>query len=112
MVVSGGSTVVELGTSSNPMMDRSSGIRSFFSFAASIASQQADSGSARISLGSGLALVTVPFALGAFADKVGLWSAYTIVAVLLLVIVVIVTFANRSNDKAGHVDKCDQVTSH
>jgi fucose permease len=64
------------------------------------APQQADSGSARIALGSGLAVVIVPFVLGAFADHVGLWSAYSIVAVLLLVMIIMVTFANRLTEHA------------
>lgn len=64
------------------------------------APQQANSGSARVSLGSGLAVVVVPFVLGAFADRVGLWSAYSIVAVLLLVMIIMLTFANRLNARA------------
>jgi fucose permease len=57
--------------------------------------QQADSGSARVSLGSGLSAVIVPFMLGAFADRAGLWRAYSIVAVLLLVMISMATFANH-----------------
>jgi fucose permease len=57
--------------------------------------QWADSASARIALGSGIAAVVVPFVLGAFADRVGLWSAYSIVAVLLLCIIVVIVLANR-----------------
>jgi hypothetical protein len=53
-----------------------------------------------VSLGSGLSVVIVPFALGAFADRVGLWSAYSIVAVLLLVMIIMMTFANRLNQHA------------
>jgi fucose permease len=62
--------------------------------------QQADSGSARISLGSGLSVVIVPFVLGAFADRVGLRSAFSIVAMLLLVMIIMVNFANRLNKPA------------
>ena len=62
--------------------------------------QQADSGSARISLGSGLSVVIVPFVLGAFADRVGLRSAFSIVAMLLLVMIITVNFANRLNKRA------------
>jgi fucose permease len=61
--------------------------------------QQADSGSARISLGSGLSVVIVPFVLGAFADRVGLRSAFSIVAMLLLVMIIMVNFANRLNNR-------------
>jgi len=57
--------------------------------------QYADSASARVALGSGIAAVIVPFVLGAFADRVGLWSAYSIVAVLLLCIIVVIVMANR-----------------
>ncbi len=59
--------------------------------------QQADSASARISLGSGLSVVIVPFVLGAFADHVGLRSAFSIVAMLLLIMIITVNFANRLN---------------
>jgi fucose permease len=75
------------------------GIGNFYplgvSLALGAAPQQADSASARISLGSGLSLIAVPLVLGASADRVGLWNAYSIVAVLLLVIIIIVIFANR-----------------
>jgi fucose permease len=59
--------------------------------------QHADSASARVALGSGLAAVIVPFVLGAFADRVGLWNAYSIVAVLLLCIIAVIVMANRVN---------------
>jgi fucose permease len=59
--------------------------------------QQADSASARISLGSGLSVIVVPFVLGAFADRVGLRSAFSIVAMLLLIMIIMVNFANRLN---------------
>jgi fucose permease len=59
--------------------------------------QQADTASARISLGSGLSVIVVPFVLGAFADRVGLRSAFSIVAMLLLIMNIMVNFANRLN---------------
>jgi fucose permease len=62
--------------------------------------QQADSASARVSLGSGLSVIVVPFVLGAFADRVGLQSAFSIVAMLLLIMVIMVNFANRLNKRA------------
>jgi len=61
--------------------------------------QQADSASARISLGSGLSVIVVPFVLGAFADRVGLRSAFSIVAMLLLIMIIMVNFANRLNKR-------------
>jgi fucose permease len=50
-----------------------------------------------VSLGSGLSVIVVPFVLGAFADRVGLQSAFSIVAMLLLIMVIMVNFANRLN---------------
>jgi fucose permease len=61
--------------------------------------QQADCASARISLGSGLSVIVVPFVLGAFADRVGLRSAFSIVAMLLLIMIIMVNFANRLNKR-------------
>jgi fucose permease len=62
--------------------------------------QQADRGSARVALGAGLTGVSVPFLLGAVADQAGLWWAYSIVAVLLLVMISMVTFANHVTRRA------------
>jgi fucose permease len=62
--------------------------------------EQADSASARTSLGSGLSVIVVPFVLGAFADRVGLRSAFSIVAMLLLIMIIMVNFANRLNKRA------------
>jgi fucose permease len=62
--------------------------------------QQADSASARISLGSGLSVVIVPFVLGAFADRIGLRSAFCIVAVLILAMITMVEVANRLKNPA------------
>jgi fucose permease len=80
------------------------GIANLYPLAVSLtlatAPQQADSASARISLGSGLSVIVVPFVLGAFADRVGLGSAFSIVAMLFLIMIIMVNFANRLNHQA------------
>jgi MFS family permease len=59
------------------------------------ASERANTASARISLGAGLAILIVPLVLGGFADHVGIFNAYGIVAVLLVVGASLSVVANR-----------------
>jgi hypothetical protein len=59
------------------------------------APEQANAASARISLGAGLAILIVPLTLGGFADKVGIFNAYGLVAVLLVVATTLAVLANR-----------------
>lgn len=63
--------------------------------AISVAPQQVDQASARISMGSGIAIFMAPLLLGWVADQLGIQSAYGIVAVLALCAIVVVTAANR-----------------
>jgi fucose permease len=59
------------------------------------APEQANAASARISLGAGLAILIVPLTLGGFADQVGIFNAYGLVAVLLVVATSLALLANR-----------------
>ncbi len=59
------------------------------------ASERANTASARISLGAGLAILIVPLVLGRFADHVGIFNAYGLVAVLLVIGVTMAVLANR-----------------
>jgi len=59
------------------------------------ASERANTASARISLGAGLAILVVPLVLGGFADHVGIFNAYGLVAVLLVIGATFAVFANR-----------------
>lgn len=55
------------------------------SAAVGAAARRSNAASARISLGAGLAILVVPLTLGGFADRVGIFAAYAIVVVLLVV---------------------------
>lgn len=57
--------------------------------------QQSNTASARISLGIGLALLAAPLALGWAADQVGIQHAYSLVAVLLILALIVTLTANR-----------------
>ncbi len=65
------------------------------STAISVAPQQVDQASARISMGSGLAILVAPLLLGWVADQLGIFNAYGIVAGLALIAIVVATAANR-----------------
>jgi len=65
------------------------------SVAVEAAGERSSAASARISLGAGLAILTVPLLLGGFADRVGIFNAYALVALLLLVAVGLTVLANR-----------------
>ena len=54
-----------------------------------------DAATARFSLAGGTAILTAPFVLGAFADRVGIERAYGIVVPLLLAAVVLTLLAGR-----------------
>lgn len=65
------------------------------SVALGAAPDQANAASARISLGAGLAILSVPFLLGALADRAGIQAAFTVTAALLLVGTGVVVLTNR-----------------
>ncbi len=75
------------------------GVANLFPFTLAVATStaplQADAASARLSLGSGIAIFLAPFALGWAADNFGIQRAFTIVLVLLLLAVSTTLFANR-----------------
>jgi fucose permease len=52
-----------------------------------------DTATARLGLAGGGAILTAPFVLGAFADRVGIETAYSIVVPLLLAAVVLTLLA-------------------
>jgi fucose permease len=53
--------------------------------------------SARATLASGAAILTLPLVLGRLADAVGIRSAYGVVALLLLGVFLIIEFAEASH---------------
>jgi fucose permease len=65
------------------------------SVAVGTAPGQANAASARVSLGAGLAILTVPLILGGFADRVGIFDAYGLVAILLVVAILVTWLAGR-----------------
>jgi fucose permease len=65
------------------------------SAATGAAARQANTASARISMGAGLAILTAPLALGGVADRVGIQNAYGLVVGLLAAAVAVVVWANR-----------------
>lgn len=56
---------------------------------------QADAATARLALAGGGAILLAPFVLGALADRVGIWGAYSIVPPLLLAALVLTLFTRR-----------------
>ncbi len=62
--------------------------------------QHPDAASARLALGSGLAALIAPFALGWLADHVGIQKAYSVVAFLLLLMLLMLAIANRLAKRA------------
>ncbi|HEU5199049.1 MAG TPA: MFS transporter [Ktedonobacterales bacterium] len=65
------------------------------SVAVGIDPEQSNTASARISLGIGIALLVAPLALGWAADQVGIQHAYSLVAVLLVIALLVTIGANR-----------------
>lgn len=65
------------------------------SVAAGIDPQQASVASARISLASGLAILVAPFVLASFADHIGIFGAFGVAAVLLVLVAGLVFAAQR-----------------
>jgi MFS family permease len=65
------------------------------SVAVGIDPEQSNTASARISLGIGIALLAAPLALGWAADQVGIQQAYSLVAVLLVIALLVTVGANR-----------------
>lgn len=63
--------------------------------ALSVAPQQVDQASARIPMGSGLAIFISPLILGGVADQLGIHNAYGIVALLTLTAITLAVLANR-----------------
>lgn len=64
--------------------------------AVGVASQMADTVSARISLAAGVAIFLAPQILGALADQVGIQSAYGVVMILLVAAITITLVARRA----------------
>ncbi len=79
------------------------GVSNLFPFGMSLAvgtaSTQAERASARISLAVGLAGISAPLTLGWLADRIGLYQAFTFVAVLLVVGLILSWIANA---RMGH----------
>jgi fucose permease len=65
------------------------------STAVTVAAELPDAASARISMAAGLAILIVPQTLGSLADQIGIGSAYGVVVLLLLAMVVALILANR-----------------
>ena len=75
------------------------GVASLFPFTLSVAlglaPAQMNTASARVSLGVGLAIFAAPLALGGAADRLGLPTAYSLVAVLTVLALLMSLMANR-----------------
>lgn len=75
------------------------GVANLFPFtlatAISVSSQQVDQASARISMGSGVAIFMAPLLLGWVADQLAIQTAYGIVLLLAFIAIVVVVTANR-----------------
>jgi fucose permease len=67
------------------------------SIATSIASEQANQASARVSMGAGAAILIAPQLAGTIADQIGITSALSITAVLIALALIIVVIANRQS---------------
>ncbi|HLE29752.1 MAG TPA: MFS transporter [Anaerolineales bacterium] len=65
------------------------------SIAVGLAPEQANTASAKISLGVGTALLTAPLLLGWLADRLSLQNAYGLVAVLLVIAIGVTSLNNR-----------------
>jgi len=65
------------------------------SMCTTVASDQIDKASARISLGTGSAILLAPLFLGWLADQMRIENAFAIVAILILVAIIITVLANR-----------------
>lgn len=70
------------------------------SIVSNLAPEMANVASARTSLAAGIAILVMPQVLGSTADQVGIQSAFGIVGVLSLGVLIIVWFANRASIKA------------
>jgi fucose permease len=75
------------------------------STAVGTAPQQSNVASARVSLGTGMAILSAPLILGWIADQVSLQNAYGMVALLLMMAIAIVFFAGRTTGSQG-VSSC------
>jgi len=75
------------------------GIANFYplslSLAMGIVPHRADVASARITIGTGMAVLLLPLTLGGMADRIGIETAFGTVGVLLAAILVIALLANR-----------------
>jgi fucose permease len=72
--------------------------------ATTVAADQADKASARISVGGGAAIFAAPLLLGWTADQLDIAQAYTIVAALLLVALVVTAAAYRYQRRVEPVE--------
>ena len=64
--------------------------------ALTIAAEQSDAASSRVSLGSGVAILLAPFTLGWLADAYDLASAFAVIAVLLVTAIAVTALTNRA----------------
>jgi len=87
------------------------GIANTFPLGLSIASRvgqrASDLASSRISLAAGLAILLIPQILGSTADVVGIFNAFAIVPVFLLLLMVILWQANRQFNVESEKSKVD-----
>lgn len=60
-----------------------------------IAADQVDLATARVAIGTGLAMLVMPQVLASLADAIGLFSAFGVVIVLLLGVIGLLTFISR-----------------
>jgi len=74
------------------------------SAATGTAPEQANTASARVSLGAGLAILIAPQVLGSLADLIGIQVAYGIVVLLLGAIIGVTAYANRLAVRRRHVE--------
>lgn len=75
------------------------GVSNLFPLGLSIASDvgenASDLASSRVSLGAGLAILILPQALGSTADIIGIFNAYMIVPIFIVLLIVTLVIANR-----------------
>lgn len=75
------------------------GIANLFPLGLSIASMvgknASDLASSRVSLGSGLAILIIPQVLGSTADLIGIFNAFTIIPIFVILLAIMLGLANR-----------------
>ncbi len=91
------------------------GIANFYpltlSAAISTAPEQAGQATSRVSAGTGAAILVAPLLLGLVADRTGIFAAYGIIALLLLMSAAMVLIANRFAARLGSSPHIPEMTS-